>query len=254
MIWTSSAYLLIAAVALVGVLHTLVPDHWVPIAVLARQRGWSTWQTARAAAIAGTGHTLSTLFIAVIVWFGGLALAMRYGELVSTLSSFALIGFGGWIAAASLREIHRHDRDHGHSRFGHSHAHRHQSGIAHRHWHQHCEHDWHEIEGSLALSPPLHEHAHETSSRTTLLLILGSSPMIEGIPAFFAASRFGIGLLVVMSLAFATCTIATYMVVSVAAARGMQNVNLGPLERYGEVLSGAFIAALGVVFLMFPSL
>jgi nickel/cobalt transporter (NicO) family protein len=28
-----------------------------------------------------------------------------------------------------------------------------------------------------------------------LLLILGSSPMIEGIPAFFAAGQYGIGLL-----------------------------------------------------------
>jgi hypothetical protein len=32
--------LLVGAVAAVGVLHTIVPDHWVPIALIARQRGW----------------------------------------------------------------------------------------------------------------------------------------------------------------------------------------------------------------------
>jgi len=78
--------------------------------------------------------------------------------------------------------------------------------------------------------------------------------MIEGIPTFFAAARFGIGLLVVMGLVFATCTIGTYVAVSVASARSLQNVNLGALERYGEVLSGTLIAILGGVFLSLPSL
>ena len=41
--------LLVAAVATVGVLHTIVPDHWVPITLIARQRGWSKSETARAA-------------------------------------------------------------------------------------------------------------------------------------------------------------------------------------------------------------
>ena len=40
--------LLIGAVAAVGVLHTIVPDHWVPITLIARQRGWSKGETARA--------------------------------------------------------------------------------------------------------------------------------------------------------------------------------------------------------------
>ena len=53
--------LLIGAVAAVGVLHTVVPDHWVPITMIARQRGWSMAETARASLIAGTGHVVSTL-------------------------------------------------------------------------------------------------------------------------------------------------------------------------------------------------
>jgi hypothetical protein len=45
--------LLIGAVAAVGVLHTIVPDHWVPITLIARQRGWSKVETARASLQAG---------------------------------------------------------------------------------------------------------------------------------------------------------------------------------------------------------
>ena len=35
---------------------------------------------------------------------------------------------------------------------------------------------------------------------------------------------------------------------SVYSAAGLQRLNLGPLERYGEVLSGALIAVIGLVF------
>jgi putative Mn2+ efflux pump MntP len=246
---SSSGYVLIGAVALVGVLHTLVPDHWAPIALLARQRGWSDWQTARAAALAGIGHTVSTLLIAVIVWVAGVLLAAHYGHLMSALSSLALIGFGGWIAVTSFYEIRASDRKHA-ADTGHVHVHRHEDDVEHRHWHEHRQDDMHASAGDLAI----HAHDHSEASRTALLLILGSSPMIEGIPAFFAASHMGVGQLLAMSVAFAASTIVTYVTVSVAAARGIQRIRLGAFERYGEVLSGSFIALLGIAFLMLPQL
>jgi len=52
-----SQSLLIGAVPAVGILHTLVPDHWFPITVLARQRGWSKSETARVAFQAGAQAT-----------------------------------------------------------------------------------------------------------------------------------------------------------------------------------------------------
>jgi ABC-type nickel/cobalt efflux system permease component RcnA len=186
--------------------------------------------------------------IAVLVWFAGVLLAVRFGQIVSELSSAALIAFGAWIALSSLREM----RQHRHSHLGHAHLHRHAGGLEHRHWHEHHETEWH-ADGNLALVPT-HEHEHRASPRTALVLILGSSPMIEGIPAFFAASRYGVGQLLLMALVFGACTITTYVVVCDAATRGVQNVNFGRFERYGEVLSGALIAVLGLVFIFFPTL
>jgi len=66
---SASAILLIIAVGVVGVLHTMVPDHWVPITLLAKQRGWTRIQTARGALGAGTGHVLSTLALGLVVWW-----------------------------------------------------------------------------------------------------------------------------------------------------------------------------------------
>ncbi len=253
---SSSALLLVAAVAAVGVLHTMVPDHWVPIAVVARQRGWSTAETARAALFAGLGHTLSTLAIAVVVWLGGVVLAARFGHLIGVLSSVALIAFGLWIVVGAWRELHAHGQP-GHEHAtgaaaGHAHRHRHPDGTEHVHWHAHDALGLHEIDSSGALAAPIHNHDHPATGRTALLLILGSSPMIEGIPAFFAAARFGIVQLVVMAIVFAAATMLTYVGLCVASVSGLQRVRFGAFERYGEVLSGVVVAALGVVFLFVP--
>jgi hypothetical protein len=78
--------------------------------------------------------------------------------------------------------------------------------------------------------------------------------MVEGIPAFFAASKYGAGLIIVMSLVFGVTTIATYMLLCVYSTAGLQRIRLGVFERYGEVLSGAFIALVGLVFWIWPVL
>src|SRR3984893_9022758 len=119
--------LLIGAVASVGVLHSIVRVNCVPITLIARQRVWSKAETARAAFQAGTGHVLSTLLIGLVVWFAGVVAAARFGHLVETASSIALIALGGWIAISAWRELRisgGHGRSHSHG-FGHSEEHRH---------------------------------------------------------------------------------------------------------------------------------
>jgi ABC-type nickel/cobalt efflux system permease component RcnA len=239
-----SGLLLLVTVAAVGILHTIVPDHWAPIVILARQQGWSIARTARAAALAGLGHVTSTLVLGALLWVAGAVLAVRYAHLVSLASAIALIAFGLWIAYGGWKEVRsKHDDDHGHSHYEHGHAHRHADGPEHVHWHEHHEADWHAPRsGDVAT----HEHGHSTSGRTALLLILGSSPMVEGIPLFLNASTKGVALLGSMAIVFALSTILTYVAMCVAGLRGLQKTSLGPLEQYGEVLSGLFVAAVGV--------
>ena len=308
----SPELVLIVSVGVVGVLHTIVPDHWVPIALIARQRGWSRRETAAAALQAGFGHVGSTLAIAAVIWFAGVAVAARFGHFIDTAASLALIAFGGWIAVGAWRDLRRGRHDHGHSHdfaflgcgaahhdhahggdhshaldhdhdhhahdhdhdhepafaddplyaptrgvavlARHTHAHRHGGGAVHTHWHDHDAASAHAVTPELAAAPPLHEHKHKTTARTAMLLILGSSPMVEGIPAFFAAGKYGAGLIGAMAAVFATSTIVTYIALCVASTAGLQRLRLGAFERYGEVMSGAFIALVGVAFWLWPVL
>lgn len=275
--------LLIGGVVAVGVLHTVVPDHWLPIAILARQQGWSRGETAWAAARAGFGHVMSTVLLGLAVWFGGAALARRFGATIDLASSAALVAFGAWVAVSAWRELpgrqarrhghahrHHHDHRHGHHRHDddepewiadplyaaagagvavalrHRHIHRHGGGLPHVHWHDHEGGTEHDI--AAAGEPPLHRHRHRMPGRGALVLILGSSPMVEGIPVFFAAGSYGGGLIGPMAVAFAASTIATYVVLCVGSTASLQRMNLARLERYGEVLSGGLIAAIGLAF------
>ena len=285
----AQGWLLTLSVAVVGVLHTLVPDHWVPITLIARQHGWSRSETVLAAAQAGTGHVITTLIIGLLIWALGASAATRFGHAIDTIAALALITFGGWIALSSWRDLRGggHGHSHGpgghhhHHRHGdqwgrshdhtdepeadklyaktpggtfatHVHVHRHRGGLPHIHWHDHDETTAHVIGASIAANPPLHAHSHRTTGRTALLLILGSSPMVEGLPAFLAASRLGVATILAMSIGFALSTIATYVVLCAVSVEGMQRVRFGPLERYGEIISGAFIALVGAIFWIWP--
>ena len=57
-----------------------------------------------------------------------------------------------------------------------------------------------------------------------------------------------------MSVVFAAATIATYVVLCVLSVASLKRVSLGPLETYGEVLSGGFIALIGLAFWLWPLL
>lgn len=230
-----ASLLLVAAVAVVGVLHTAVPDHWAPIVAIARQQGWSIARTARAAALAGFGHVTTTLVLGALLWVAGTVLAQRYAHFVSLASAVALLAFGLWIAYGGWKEAR--------TGLGHAHLHKHPDGLEHIHWHEHDEAGWHTAQSGVAT---IHTHEHEVAGRTALLLILGSSPMIEGIPAFLGASTKGPALLGIMAVVFAASTMATYVAMCVTGLRSLQRTSFGALERYGEVLSGLFVAAVGV--------
>jgi putative Mn2+ efflux pump MntP len=202
--------LLLAAVAIIGVLHTIVPDHWAPIAVLARQQRWTLHQTAWTAAGAGLGHTLSTLAIGAIAWLVGVVAAQRYSHYLNIASGIALIVFGLWIAISALREAR---------------------------------------ESEAELQSEVVAEAKKIATRTSIMLVLGSSPSVEALPTFFAAAKFGVWAEIALAIVFAATTIGTYVVTCVLSAAGLEKLRLTPLERYGEVISGGFVALVGAIFL-----
>jgi hypothetical protein len=102
---------LVLAAITVGSLHSLAPDHWVPIAAVSRARGWGAAKTARVALLCGFGHVTVSVALGLVGLVTGRAAMETIGTHAGAVSGLLLIGFGVTYAAWSL---HRHAHAHQH--------------------------------------------------------------------------------------------------------------------------------------------
>lgn len=104
--------ILLGSVAL-SIIHIVIPNHWVPIAVIGKAEGWGRLQLRKVAAIAGISHSMSTVIIGVAVGLLGLkltAISLGAMKLVGP-SLFVFFGALYWIAGIRdniRKHAHRH--------------------------------------------------------------------------------------------------------------------------------------------------
>ena len=85
---------LIITAALIGSIHTLAPDHWVPFAALARARGWSAARTARTTFLCGFGHVTVSAALGIGALVVGLNAVHAMGSRLESYATVLLIAFG----------------------------------------------------------------------------------------------------------------------------------------------------------------
>jgi tetrahydromethanopterin S-methyltransferase subunit D len=81
------------------------------------------------------------------------------------------------------------------------------------------------------------------------MLVLGSSPSIEVVPAFLAAAPLGVSAFVALAVVFSITTIGTYVISCTLSSVGLERFHIPAFERYGEVIAGSLIAGIGLSFL-----
>jgi hypothetical protein len=202
---------LAAGAVMVGSLHTLAPDHWVPFAALARARGWSAGRTARVTAACGFGHvTVSVLLGLAGFWFG-LEMVQRLGSRMESLAGILLIGFGLAYGIWGLR------RAAGRRFHGHSHSH--------------------------------YDHVHDSPSMTagTLFLLFAADPCVAVIPILFAAAPLGAVRTTAVVVLYELATIGTMVALVLPARAGARFLRVPWVDRYGDAAAGGVIASVGLV-------
>jgi putative Mn2+ efflux pump MntP len=85
---------LIVTAALIGSIHTLAPDHWLPFAALARARRWSSWHTARTTFLCGFGHVTVSAALGILALIVGLEAVHAFGSRIESHATMLLIAFG----------------------------------------------------------------------------------------------------------------------------------------------------------------
>lgn len=209
---TTSLFASLAVAAItVGSLHSLAPDHWVPIAAVARARGWSRVRTARVAFLCGLGHVTVSVLLGLLALAFGTQLFRSLGERMVSVAGLLLIGFGVAYAVWGLRGAFVH-RIHGH-----------------RHHH--------------------YDHVHDPSRISTwsLFLIYCADPCVAVIPILFAAAPLSAAETITIVVAYEVATIGAMVALVALAHSGAQLFKGKWIERYGDTAAGALIVATGIL-------
>ncbi len=229
-----TALLLFLSSCSTAVIHALIPDHWLPFALMARAQRWSEKRTAVLTGLAGSLHVLvSTLVGALAIAVGSVSvqgLAERAGRSLDFLGGALLVVFG---TAYGLWAHRREARAHawGRTRPGPTDG---AGEEGHVHVHGHLLERW--FRGALTGS--------------ALVLIIGISPCALLVPILFAASAEGPSAILAAALGFALCTIGTMVSVALVATRGMKGLDLPLFTRYGDLASGALVAGIGLTLML----
>ena len=77
-----------------GLIHPLFPNHWIPLIAIAKTEKWSNRETISATLVTGFSHTLSTIIIGIIVGFVGIKLSENYSYLTKIAAPVILIIIG----------------------------------------------------------------------------------------------------------------------------------------------------------------
>ncbi len=222
---SSTGPALLAAAAGVGFGHAILPDHWVPLAVLGRARRYPLSRIARLSGLAGVAHVLVSLVLGAVIIAIGLQFRSTIQNAQDTIIGCVLIATGLGFAVLELTgHGHSHDHEHGHS---HDHDHDHDN---------HAEHDPRQggAQGLAAVMVPFGAAA---------------SPDLTILPVFLAATTAGVATAVGSLVVFAAVTIGTIVGLTLTAARGGYQIRGQWLERRGNVFTALVLVVIGAVVL-----
>jgi nickel/cobalt transporter (NicO) family protein len=239
---TSSGPALLAAAAGVGFGHAILPDHWVPLAVLGRTRRYPLARVARLSGLAGVAHVLVSIILGAVIIAVGLQFRSTIQSAQDTIIGCILIATGIGFAALELTgHGHSHDHDHdGHDHDGHDH-----DGHGHGHDHDDPEHN--------DAGDPNDHHAAPGRFRGVAAVMVpfgaAASPDLTILPVFLAAATAGVATAIGSLVIFAAVTIGTIVGLTLAATRGGYEIRGQWLEQWGNAFTAFVLVIIGVLVL-----
>jgi nickel/cobalt transporter (NicO) family protein len=93
---------------LLGLIHPLFPNHWIPLIAISKTEKWTNKETVIATLITGFSHTLSTIIIGIIVGFVGIKLSESYSYITRVAAPLILVLLGIIYLLMDFRSTHHH--------------------------------------------------------------------------------------------------------------------------------------------------
>lgn len=251
---STSLVVLLGAAITVAILHSILPDHWVPLAVVARTQRWNLLRVVQVSGLASFGHVAASLVLGGIVALVGLQfqhdLETQQGHIIGVVLALTGLGFLIWGLTG---------RGHGHSHAsGHTHgpAGTHHHDRSHEHSHDHADHEHHHDHSHTHA-----DHSHDqdsglaarkraTGQRLAAILVpfgVAASPDLTILPVALAASTIGGGAVASVLGVFAALTIGTFVGLTVLATLAGYQIKGAWLENNAQTITSLVLIALGLV-------
>ena len=227
---STSIILLLVAAAAVAIVHSILPDHWVPLAVIARTQRWSITHVVRVTLLTSLGHVVTSFILGGVIALIGL----QFQKEIDTQQGHVV---GGVLVLTGLIFLIWGMFGHG----AHNHTHDHGEGQNHNHDYDHN-----------------HTHGHEQGpvkerslvGRLTAIAVpfgVAASPDLTILPVALAASALGgVAIVGVLGL-FALVTIATFIGLTVAATLVGYQIKGNWLEKNANTITSLVLIAIGTI-------
>jgi nickel/cobalt transporter (NicO) family protein len=210
------------AAAIVAIGHAILPDHWAPLAVIARTRRWSVLRTARVSLLAAVGHLITSLLLGLVLAIIGTqfrsVIEVEQGHIIGALLAFTGLGLLLWtITRHGNKHDHDHDYDHEHTT----------QEMASKHEHEH--------------------HSQSTLGWMSIVVPFGTaaSPDLTFLPIALAASAIGMGEVVGVLAIYAILTLATFVGLTLLVTVGGYQFRWDWIEEYGDQITAIVLLVIG---------
>ncbi len=235
-----TGYILLGTTVSTALLHTLIPDHWLPFVLAGRARGWSAGYTAMISGSSALVHTLLSLLLALCAGYLGREAAAALGRTLETAAGLLLILFGLVYAIWSWKKGgHFHPGGallHG-GHGGHG-----GSGSSGKEGDDNPDHLYYQADEELI-------RGKDGTSAWTLAMIIGINPCILILPVILASVEHGPATVGLVAIAYAGTTCVLMVGLSVLGVVGTRRIAPPMVARHMEMISGLLIAATGIVVL-----
>ena len=240
-----SLFLLVGAAAMVAIIHSILPDHWVPLAVVARTQRWSLLHVGRISFLASLGHVIASLVLGGIIAVIGLQFQQeidtQQGHIIGVVLILTGVLFLVWGLVGGGGHEHRHKLGVGHNHpHGFGRQHKHDHGESHPHDHPH------EQEQSQNKERPLLKRL----AAIAVPFGMAASPDLTILPVALAASAIGTAAVVAVLSVFAAVTIATFLGLTLVATLVGYQIKGDWLEKHATTITSLVLILLGIVALI----
>jgi nickel/cobalt exporter len=200
---------------ILSTIHALIPNHWLPLIAVGKTEKWTQNQTLWATVITGVSHTLSTIFIGIVVGLIGYKLATKYAVISETIAPAILIGLGLIYIFRDFRSGHHHTHD---------------------------------------MNPPVTEKGRKRSRwiaiLTSLSIAMFLTPCIEIEAYYFQAGTIGWTGIFIVSAVYLITTVVIMLLLVTLGMRGVKTFRSHFLEHHEKAVTGAVLMALGILALL----